>query len=592
MTSYIPEPQVTVLDTGGQYCHLIARKVRELGVYAEVRASETPANTLRRRKAIIISGGPNSVYEAGSPTVDAAIFSLGTPVLGICYGQQLMAHLLGGQVRKGDKGEYGLALLEMGAREGLFQGLSGSQQIWMSHRDTVAEVPPGFRVTGHTGTCAVASMSDGSRRLYGVQFHPEVVHTSRGTEILSNFLFRISECERDWNPKHRLPLIEDRIREVVGNRNVFFFVSGGVDSTVAFTLCVRALGHERARGIYVDTGLMREGETEFVRSVLEKLDSGAFEVCTAQEQFLSALQGVHDPEQKRQIIGEEFVRIQDRIIDAHHFLDEHWILGQGTIYPDTIESGGTEKAAVIKTHHNRVPGIRRLLEANRIVEPLSFFYKDEVREVGRELGLPEEMLDRHPFPGPGLAIRCLCSETEAPVREVEDGWIVPVRSVGVQGDSRSYAPVLALHRSPSSREDLHTIATEMINRLPGVNRIVAYVAGHSSLARLRVAASWLSPERLARLRRVDEIVRRLSHDSGFDRTVWQFPVILIPAGADGRPDSIVLRPVHSVDGMTARSVAMDPVLLEKIATRLLDVAGVCAVFFDLTHKPPATIEWE
>jgi GMP synthase (glutamine-hydrolysing) len=592
MTSYIPEPQVTVLDTGGQYCHLIARKVRELGVYAEVRPSETPANTLKRRKAIIISGGPNSVYEAGSPTVDAAIFSLGTPVLGICYGQQLMAHLLGGQVRKGDKGEYGLALLEMGAREELFQGLSGSQQIWMSHRDTVAEAPPGFRVTGHTGTCAVAAMSDGSRRLYGVQFHPEVVHTSRGTEILSNFLFRISECERDWNPKHRLPLIEDRIREVVGGRNVFFFVSGGVDSTVAFTLCVRALGHERARGIYVDTGLMREGETEFVRSVFEKLDSGAFEVCTAQEQFLSALQGVHDPEQKRQIIGEEFVRIQDRIIDAHHFLDEHWILGQGTIYPDTIESGGTEKAAVIKTHHNRVPGIRRLLEANRIVEPLSFFYKDEVREVGRELGLPEEMLERHPFPGPGLAIRCLCSETEAPVREVEDGWIVPVRSVGVQGDSRSYAPVLALHRSPSSREDLHTIATEMINRLPGVNRIVAYVAGHSPLTRLRVTASWLSPERLARLRRVDEIVRRLSHDSGFDRTVWQFPVILIPAGADGRPDSVVLRPVHSVDGMTARSVAMDPVLLETIATRLLDVAGVCAVFFDLTHKPPATIEWE
>lgn len=592
MTNYIPEPQVTVLDTGGQYCHLIARKVRELGVYAEVRPSETPSDELRRRKAIIISGGPNSVYEAGSPTVDAAIFSLGAPVLGICYGQQLIAHLLGGRVQKGDKGEYGLAILDLRTADELFRGLSAGQQIWMSHRDTVAAVPPGFQITGFTGTCAVAAMSDPSRRLYGVQFHPEVAHTTHGTEILSNFLFGISRCVPDWNPKHRLPLIEDLIREIVGNRNVFFFVSGGVDSTVAFTLCVRALGHDRARGIYVDTGLMREGETEFVRAIFEKLDSGAFEVCAAQEQFLTALQGVTDPEHKRQIIGEEFVRIQDRIIDVHHFMDEHWILGQGTIYPDTIESGGTDKAAVIKTHHNRVPGIRRLMEANRLVEPLSFFYKDEVREVGRELGLPEEMLERHPFPGPGLAIRCLCAETGSSARETEDGWILPVRSVGVQGDSRSYAPVLALRQPPSPAEDPHAMATALINRLPGVNRIVSYVAGHSPLAGLHVTPCWLSPERLARLRRVDQIVRRLSHDSGFDRKVWQFPVILIPAGVGDRPDSVVLRPVHSVDGMTARSVTMDRALLETIAARLLDVDGICAVLYDLTHKPPATIEWE
>jgi len=592
MNSYIPKPQVAVLDAGGQYCHLIARKVRESGVYADVLPNDTRAEALHGRKAVIISGGPNSVYEANSPTVDAAVFSAGIPVLGICYGQHLMSHLLGGEVRKGTKGEYGLAFLDIRAGDDLFLGISGPQQVWMSHRDSVAQVPPGFRTTGSTETCAVASMSDPERRLYGVQFHPEVVHTTRGMDLLSNFLFRISGCTKDWNPRYRVPMIEDQIREVVADRNVFFFVSGGVDSTVAFTLCLRSLGPERVRGIYVDTGLMREGETDFVRGVFASLAPGAFEVCSAGPQFLGALSGVTDPEQKRRIIGEEFVRIQQQVIESHNFMDEHWILGQGTIYPDTIESGGTENAAVIKTHHNRVPGILRLMEENRIVEPLSFLYKDEVREVGRELGLPAGMIERHPFPGPGLAIRCLCSATEAPVHRVEGGWLVPVRSVGVQGDSRSYAPVLALDDSTSPNVDLHAIATDLINRTAGVNRIVAYVAGHSPLSELRVLPSHLSADRVARLQHVDASVRRLSRERGFDPKVWQFPVILIPVGADGRPDSVVLRPIDSVDGMTARSVMMEPALLKEMSEALLAVDGICAVFYDLTHKPPATIEWE
>jgi GMP synthase (glutamine-hydrolysing) len=407
-----------------------------------------------------------------------------------------------------------------------------------------------------------------------------VAHTTHGREILSNFLFGICGCQRDWDPRHRIPQIEKEIRECVGDRNVFFFVSGGVDSTVACALCQRALGPDRVRGVYVDTGLMREGETDYVRTM------PAVTVESAAAQFLDALAGVHDPEQKRHIIGEEFVRVQERIIQSRHLLDGHWILGQGTIYPDTIESGGTQKAALIKTHHNRVPGIQRLIECGRIVEPLRSYYKDEVRAIGRELALPAEFLDRHPFPGPGLAIRCLCAPTEAHVQAAQEGYILPIHSVGVQGDARSYAPVLCIDAIDHAR------ATELINRISGVNRVVAYVRATAPLTSLRVVASTLTPERLARLRRADAVVRDLSHASGFDRRAWQFPVVLVPLGTSAAPDSVVLRPIDSVDGMTAQSLPMPHELLERMSRELLAVPGVAAVFYDLTHKPPATIEWE
>jgi len=576
-----PTPQIIVLDAGGQYCHLIARKVRDLGVYAEVRPSETPAAEIAFARGIIISGGPSSVYDPGSPTVDATIFAHGQPVLGICYGQQLMAHLLGGQVRKGEKGEYGLATLDLDeTTDPLFAGLGGRQQIWMSHRDVVGVLPEGFSAAGRTETCAIAAMAAPQRKLYGLQFHPEVVHTARGKEYLANFLFRVCGCRKDWNPRHRVPTLEQEIRECVGDRNVFFFVSGGVDSSVAFTLATRALGHDRVRGVYVDTGLMREGETDFAGRM------AGLAVEHAEERFLGALEGVTDPEQKRHIIGEEFVRVQERVIQSRRLMDEHWILGQGTIYPDTIESGGAEKAAVIKTHHNRVAGIQALIQSGRIVEPLKLFYKDEVREIGRELGLAAELLDRHPFPGPGLAIRCLCSESDAPLEATPDGILIPVHSVGVQGDSRTYAPVLAIDSLDHAR------ATALSNRVSGINRVVASVETRVPIARMRVRACSLSPERIARLRRADAIVRRLSHESDYDRRVWQFPVILIPLGTAEAPDSIVLRPVDSVDGMTAQSVTMEEDLLRKMCAEVLAVDGIAGVFYDLTHKPPGTIEWE
>lgn len=586
-----PTPQVVVLDTGGQYCHLIARKIRELGVYSEIRPSETPASSLVGVKGIVISGGPASVYEAGCPDVDPAIFELPAAMLGICYGQQLMARHLGGTVTKGEKGEYGLAWFHPSSDAPLFRGISGKQQIWMSHRDSVAEPPAGFEVMGSTETCAVAAIGDRARRLYGVQFHPEVVHTHSGRELLSNFLFDICGCVKDWSTQDQTARIEDEIRRVANGRNVFFFVSGGVDSTVAFTLCLQALGPDRVRAMYVDTGLMREGETAFVREVFESLGGGVFAVEDAQERFIEALGGAVDPEQKRRIIGEMFVTVQQQILESGHFLDQEWVLGQGTIYPDTIESGGTSKADLIKTHHNRVAGIQKLIEEGRIVEPLHLLYKDEVREVGRELGLPEALLERHPFPGPGLAIRCLCTAEAAELEKLGDGWMVPVRSVGVQGDSRSYRPVLLVESSPLT-DGLHGLATEWINRYAGINRVVALCGMHAPLTAMSVPEAHLTAERLDRLRRADAVVRAASHQSGYDEIVWQFPVILIPFGTTDRPDSVVLRPIDSVDGMTAQSVTMPAELLEQMTRELLAIPGICSVLYDLTHKPPGTIEWE
>jgi len=570
--------------------------VRDLGVYAEVAPSETRAGDLAGRRGIIVSGGPASVYDAGSPTIDPQLLRAGVPVLGICYGQQLMAHLLGGTVQRGERGEYGFAQLEIASDAGrIFREIAPRQQVWMSHRDLVTRPPEGFHVLARTETCAVAAMADAAKRLYAVQFHPEVAHTPCGTQILSNFLFDVCGCATDWDPAGQIQGVEDRIREVAGARRVFFFVSGGVDSTVAYTLCLRALTPERVHGLYVDTGLMREGETEFVRANFAALGAKAFAVHDASAEFLGALAGAVEPERKRHIIGEEFVRVQQQTLDSEHYLDGHWILGQGTIYPDTIESGGTAKSELIKTHHNRVAGIQRLIEEGRIVEPLANFYKDEVRAIGRELGLSPALLERHPFPGPGLAIRCLCAdgggglENDGGAPEKSpDGWVLPVRSVGVQGDSRTYRSVLAIEDFPASQEE----AASLINRNDRVNRVVAEVWTAAPVAQMRARPAALSRERLARLRRADAIVRSMTHDSGFDHFVWQLPVVLIPFGLDGRPDSIVLRPINSVDGMTASVVRMPKGLLAEIAAQLKAVEGVAGVFYDLTNKPPGTIEWE
>ncbi|MFL6351783.1 MAG: glutamine-hydrolyzing GMP synthase [Bryobacteraceae bacterium] len=583
-------PQITVLDTGGQYTHLIARKVRELGVYADVQPSETPIAHLRSRRGIIISGGPASVYEPGSPDIDPSILASGVPVLGICYGHQLLAHHLGGKVHKGDHGEYGMAHLTVALPDALWNGVKNSR-IWMNHRDTVAAAPPGFRVTASTLTSGIAAMSDPRRKLFGLQFHPEVAHTEAGTQILENFVFDVCGATRDWNVSQRIPAVEQQIRLVVKDRSVFFFVSGGVDSTVAYTLCLRTLGPNRVYGIYVDTGLMREGETDFVRRAFEELGAKNFLVDYAEAEFLAALEGIEDPEQKRRAIGEQFVRVQQRILATQHFLDGHWILGQGTIYPDTIESGGTAKADIIKTHHNRVAGIQTLIDAGLIVEPLTSFYKDEVREIGAELGVSKKILSRHPFPGPGLAIRCLCSTQEAGLTETPDGFLLPLRSVGVQGDCRSYRSVLALANKPTL-DGIRTTAPALTNSRFDVNRVVAICGNKAPLASLQVFKAAITKERLDLLRKADAIVRTFCLETGFEAQVWQFPVVLIPVGTPGARESIALRPVNSVDGMTADAVLMDGDMLERLTRKLLNLPEIAAVFYDLTHKPPGTIEWE
>ncbi len=540
---------------------------------------------------MILSGGPSSVYAEGSPQVDMALYSAGPAVLGICYGLQLMAHGLGGEVTPGEQGEYGKATLRILTREGLLDGLDDSEPVWMSHRDRVTRPPAGFALMAETDTCPVSAIGDRARRLYGVQFHPEVVHTRRGRRVLENFLFDICGCVRDWEPSRQLPEIERQIREMAADRNVLFFASGGVDSTVAVALCLRALGPGRLHAAYVDTGLMREGETEFVRATFEKMAEGIFEVVDASAQFLGALDGAMEPERKRHIIGEEFVRVQEAILERGHFLDGQWILGQGTIYPDTIESGGTQQADLIKTHHNRVAGIQRLIEQNRLVEPLRDLYKDEVRTIGRMLGVPDALLDRHPFPGPGLAIRCLCSGEPGALRAIEDGmFVAPVRTVGVQGDSRTYRSMLVIPHPPSER--WIDSASAIVNHRADVNRAVSRCAGLDDLESLSVRPSRLTAERLDRLRAADAIVRRMALESHFENETWQFPVVLIPLGSTERPDSIVLRPIYSVDGMTASPVLMSAALLERMSNAILEVAGVSSVFYDLTSKPPATIEWE
>jgi GMP synthase (glutamine-hydrolysing) len=582
---------VVVLDAGGQYCHLITRKIRELGVYAEIRPSETPAAELAGARGLVISGGPASVYEPDSPAVDPGIFRAGAGVLGICYGHQLMARHLGGAVEKGEAGEYGLAWLVPTAGSGLLEGIGGRQQVWMSHRDRVTRVPAGFEILGSTGACRIAAMGDAGRRLYGVQFHPEVVHTGCGPRLLANFLYQVCGCERDWSPRGQAARIEEEIRETAAGRSVFFFVSGGVDSTVALTLCLRALGPERVRALYVDTGLMREGETEFVRESFESLGPGVFAVEDARERFMAALDGVADPERKRNVIGEMFVTVQQEMLESGHYLDGEWILGQGTIYPDTIESGGTDKADLIKTHHNRVAGIQRLIEEGRLVEPLHLLYKDEVREAGRELGLSPALLSRHPFPGPGLAIRCLCAERAETMTRLEDGWLAPLHSVGVQGDARSYRAVLLLEQDQHT-PGIHERAARLVNQIAGINRVAALAASRAPLGELSIRPAFITEPRLQTLRRADAVVRRLCRESGFEHEVWQFPVVLVPLGTGHLPDSIVLRPVHSVDGMTAQSVVMPSRLHEEMSWELLGIDGVCAVFYDLTHKPPGTIEWE
>ena len=537
---------------------------------------------------------------ATAPRVDPAIYDLGRPMLGICYGHQLLARDLDGRVSPGVTKEYGHTSLHHGPST-LFRGLPArSITVWMSHGDTVVEVPPGFENIGETDDCKVAAMQHRGRRLFGLQFHPEVVHTEFGTDIYRNFVFDICGCTADWDPRAQVEQVMDAIQAQAAGRKVFFLISGGVDSTVAFYCCYRALGPGRVLGLYVDTGFMREGDAEAVEHLVREAGGEAIHVVDRSADFFDRLAGVTNPERKRTIIGDTFLTVQADEFARLGLRDEEWLLGQGTIYPDTIESGGARHSAKIKTHHNRVERIQALIEQGRVIEPLVDFYKDEVRVLGEQLGLPHEVVWRHPFPGPGLAVRCLCGDAEAAVEGADmplpsgiAGWIVPVRTVGVQGDERSYSRLLAVEGF-ADVEAAGAFARRVTNEHRTINRValVAYRRGGQGLTGLAIHPGALNRERISVLRAADDSVTRIVRKHGLYDAIWQFPVALVPLGQAAGRETIVLRPVNSRDGMTADFARVPAAVVDELAAALAALPSVDAVLYDVTNKPPATIELE
>ncbi|MEW6182967.1 MAG: glutamine-hydrolyzing GMP synthase [Bacillota bacterium] len=504
---------VIILDFGGQYTQLIARRIRECRVYCEIWPYFTPAEEIagRRPRGVILSGGPSSVYEQNAPVLPESFFRLGVPVLGICYGMQLMGHLLGGRVVPASYREYGKTVLEILSEKGLFAGIDRLTQCWMSHGDRVEDVPPGFEATARTDAAPAAAMEDRDRNLYAVQFHPEVVHTPQGKRMLENFLYGTCGCGGRWTMGSFLESAVGQVQRTVGGGKAICALSGGVDSSVAAALVHRAIG-DALTCVFVNHGLLRKGEPEAVREAFSQLgiplvylDAGA--------RFSAKLSGVADPEAKRKIIGEEFIRVFE---EEAHKLGEVDFLVQGTLYPDVVESG-TATAATIKSHHN-VGGLPKDLRL-KLVEPLRWLFKDEVRELGQELCLPEEIIWRQPFPGPGLAVRILGPVTE---------------------------------------------------------------------------------DKLQLLREADAIVTGEIKKAGLDREIWQYFAVLpdirsVGVMGDARTyaHTIAVRAVDSRDGMTADWVQIPYPVLETIASRIVsEVPGVNRVVYDITSKPPATIEWE
>ena len=493
------EEKIIVLDFGGQYAQLIARRVREAGVYCEILPHTCPYSEIAQEgvKGVLFTGGPASVYADGAPDCDPQLFQGGLPVLGICYGAQLLAYRTGGQVEKNEVSEYGRALAEF-EKHPLFDG-ADSPQVWMSHRDSVTALGSGLSVLAHTPHCPIAAFGDDQRRLYGVQFHPEVGHTVSGQQILRNFLYRICGCQGGWKAEKLADSLIAQIRETVGDKKVIAGLSGGVDSSVASVLVHRAVG-TKLTCIFVDHGLLRQNEAqEVLKNYRDNLGLNIVAV-DASERFLSKLEGVTDPERKRKIIGAEFIRVFEEEAEKLGGSD---FLVQGTIYPDVVESG-KGKSAVIKSHHN-VGGLPKDSKFRTIIEPLRNLFKDEVRALGESLGIPHELVWRQPFPGPGLAVRVLgditpeklriVRESDAILREEiaraglqEEIWqyftvYTPLKTVGVMGDERTYDHVLAL-RAVTSRdamtvefadipyEVLAVISNRIINEVQGVNRVV------------------------------------------------------------------------------------------------------------------------
>ncbi len=511
---------ILVLDFGAQYSQLIARRVREIGVYCEILPyNASPFQILAKNpKGLILSGGPSSVYAKGAPHVDPALFHLGVPTLGICYGMQLMAHMLGGKVHRASKREFGLAPLKTRGGGQLLQGLPPTIQAWMSHGDYVTRMPEGFRRAAQTANCPVAAMVDPQRGFWGVQFHPEVVHTQKGTRVLENFARRVCGCHATWSMESYARQAVTAIKSQVGKSRVLCGVSGGVDSTITAALIHRAVG-DQLSCVFVNTGLLRLNEQDQVRETFRKRLRIPLYYANAEAEFLRNLRGVAEPERKRKIIGGTFIRVFERAARRLRMKKGPFdYLGQGTLYPDVIESMSVKgPSAVIKSHHN-VGGLPKDMKF-KLVEPLRELFKDEVRVLGARLGIPKEMLWRQPFPGPGLAVRCL---------------------------------------GPVSRD------------------------------------------RLDILRKADDVVSQEIKKAGLYYSIWQSFAVLTPLktvgvmGDERTYDHVcVLRAVDSSDAMTADWVKLPYDLLGRVSNRIInEVRGINRVVYDITSKPPGTIEWE
>ena len=494
---------VIVIDFGGQYNQLVARRVRECNVYCEIYSYKTDIAKIKAMnpRGIILTGGPNSCYEDGAPTCTEELFNLGVPVLGLCYGAQLMMHVLGGKVEKAPVREYGKTEVMVDNSSALFTDVSPTTICWMSHFDYISKVAPGFRICAHTGDCPVAAAEDASRNLYAIQFHPEVLHTKEGTKMLHNYVRGICGCAGDWKMDAFVENTIREIREKVGDGKVLLALSGGVDSSVAAGLLSRAIG-KQLTCVFVDHGLLRKNEGDEVEQVFGP--NGQFDLnfirVNAQERYYSKLAGVTEPEKKRKIIGEEFIRVFEEEAKKIGAVD---FLAQGTIYPDVVESGLGGESAVIKSHHN-VGGLPDYVDFKEIIEPLRNLFKDEVRKAGLELGIPEKLVFRQPFPGPGLGIRIIGEVTAEKVRIVQDAdaiyreeianagldrsigqyfaALTNMRSVGVMGDERTYDYAVALRAvntvdfmtaeaADIPFDVLQTVMSRIINEVRGVNRV-------------------------------------------------------------------------------------------------------------------------
>ncbi len=601
---------IAVIDFGGQYAHLIATKVRKLHVLAEIRQPDDPIEAFLEAKGIIISGSPSFSAFGEDSGYTKTIYDLPIPILGFCFGHQEIAKQYGGRVIHGGQ-EWAHTELHICAESPIFEGLSPVEPVWMSHFDSVVETGPDFIEIGYSqlgaagGVHRYAAIASEKLRRYGLQFHPEVDNTVHGDRMIGNFVLNICGCRPSWTMAGYVDEQVRSIRERVGSESVFLLASGGVDSTVAARLLGLALGPERLHLLHIDNGMMRKDESYEVLQRFDDMGLGRnLHFVDASPDFLSALAGVVEPERKRRIIGDTFIKVFER--EARNLGIENHLLGQGTIYPDTIETGGTKRADVIKTHHNRVPVIQEMIAKGRVVEPLAELYKTEVRELGELLGLDHNLVWRHPFPGPGLGVRLLCSNgrpdnvdyaaMETSVQRLVGaaglvGCVLPIRSVGVKADLRSYEhPVMLSGARPWN--ELVEIAGTIFREVPGINRCIWNLAPTQPCS-FQLLPATVTRTRLDLLREADHRVMEGLRRHNVYHEIWQCPTCLLPVSIDGRGrELVVVRPVHSERAMTAAPAPLPEALIAELRAGILSLAGVSGLCLDLTSKPPGTIEWE